>query len=55
MRDGHQLNGERQNRGFDILLLDEIEDMFLDDFSQTTHLVSNKPFYESMKVIRYIY
>ena len=50
MRDGHQLNGERQNRGFDILLLDEIEDMFLDDFSQTTHLVSNKPFYESYSI-----
>ena len=50
MRDGHQLNGERQNRSFDILLLDEIEDMFLDDFSQSTHLVSNKPFYERYSI-----
>ena len=50
MRDGHQLNGERQNRGFDILLLDEIEDMFLEDFSQSTHLVSNKPFYERYSI-----
>ena len=30
MRDGYQLNGERQNREFDIVLLDEIECMFLD-------------------------
>ena len=42
--------GERQNRGFDILLLDEIEDMFLDDFSQSTHLLSNKSFYESYSI-----
>ena len=50
MRDGYQLNGERQNREFDIVLLDEIECMFLDDFSQTTSLVSNKPFYERYSI-----
>ena len=50
MRDGHQLNGERQNRQFDIVLVDEIECMFLDDFTQTTSLVSNKPFYERYSI-----
>ena len=50
MRDGYQLNGERQNREFDIVILDEIECMFLDDFSQTTNLVSNKPFYERYSI-----
>ena len=50
MRDGHQLNGERQNRGFDIVLLDEIECMFIDDFTQSTNLVSNKPFYERYSI-----
>ena len=50
MRDGYQLNGERQDREFDIVLLDEIDCMFLDDFSQTTNLVSDKPFYERYSI-----
>ena len=50
MRDGYQLNGERQNRSFDIVIVDEIDSMLLDDYSQSTRLTSPKPFIEKYSV-----
>ena len=50
MRDKHQLNGERQDREFDIVIVDEIDCMLLDDYNQSTGLVSPKPFLEKYSI-----
>ena len=50
MRDGYQLNGERQDRKFDIVIVDEIDSMLLDDYNQSTGLVSPKPFLEKYSI-----
>ena len=50
MRDGYHLNGERQDRKFDIVIVDEIDSMLLDDYNQSTGLVSPKPFLEKYSI-----
>ena len=50
MRDGYYLNGERQDRKFDIVIVDEIDCMLLDDYDQSTGLISPKPFLERYSI-----
>ena len=50
MRDNYYLNGERQDRKFDIIILDEIDCMLLDDYDQSTGLISPKPFLERYSI-----
>ena len=50
MRDGYYLNGERQDRKFDIVIVDEIDCMLLDDYNQSTGLISPRPFLEKYTI-----
>ena len=44
MNDEYLLKGIRQDRKFDILIVDEIDTMFLDDHAKSTGLITSKPF-----------
>ena len=46
MNDEYLLKGIRQDRKFDVLIVDEIDTMFLDDHTKSTGLVTSKPFLE---------
>ena len=50
MNDEYYLQGIRKERNFDILIVDEIDSMFLDDSSKSTGLVSPQPFLEQNSI-----
>lgn len=50
LRDEYELTGIRNNRGFDIVIVDEIDSMLIDEYARKTLLSSSKPFYEKYSI-----
>ena len=51
LSDKYMLEGTRNNRVFDVIIVDEIDSMFVDDYSKSTLLTNEKPY---MKRLNYI-
>ena len=44
LSDKYMLEGTRNNRDFDVIIVDEIDSMFVDDYGKSTLLSSEKPY-----------
>ena len=50
LKDEYSLTGIRNNRGFDIVIVDEIDSMLIDEYASKTRLASSKPFLEKYSI-----
>ena len=50
LKDEYELSGIRRNRGFDIVIVDEIDSMLIDEYASKTRLAKSKPFLEKYSI-----
>ena len=54
LKDEYELSGIRRNRGFDIVIVDEIDCMLIDEYASKTRLAKSKPFLEKYSIFLYL-